>query len=291
MTGYIYVITNDINGKQYVGQTTDTLKSRFSDHCKDSVLEKCQGRPLYLAMNKYGKEHFSIEKIEECAFEDLDQREQYWITQLDTYKHGYNATLGGEGTQVYDYDLFIQDFNSGLNIQQIAEKYHCAPDTVGKALRKAGCDTRRGCRIAAQTKAKPVYQYDLNGNFIQCFPSCQAAAEFIGQNKQLDKSSLECIRKNINGAIKNAHYRKSAYGYQWAFELKIIEPIKYKEQGTPIQCIETGEIFPNATQAAHWCGLKVNTSILDYLHQHNGRKSAGKHPITGEKLHWKYIES
>lgn len=291
MTGYIYVITNDINGKQYVGQTTDTLKSRFSDHCKDSVLEKCQGRPLYLAMNKYGKEHFSIEKIEECAFEDLDKREQYWITQLDTYKHGYNATLGGEGTQVYNYDLFIEDFNAGMNITQIAEKYQCATSTVSKGLKRAGLNTRRGNRIAVQKNAIPVYQYDLQGNFIQRFISYWAAAQSIVIEKQLDNSAIENIRQNICGAARNTNYRKSAYGYQWNEELKSIGPVQYQTQGTPVQCVETGEIFPNATQAAKWCGLKTQVSILDYLHQRNGRKSAGKHPITGEKLHWKYTES
>ena len=290
MTGYIYVITNDINGKQYVGQTTDTLKSRFSDHCKDSNLARCKGRPLYLAMNKYGKEHFSIKEIEECSFEQLDEREQYWIQKLDTYKHGYNATLGGEGTQVYNYDLFVEDFNNGMNIKQIAEKYQCGTDTVGKALRKAGLDTRRANKTTVQANATPIYQYDLEGHFIQQFSSQWAAAVWIAENKTITNPVIEHIRTDINGAARKINNRKSAYGYQWELELKDIGPIEYKGQGTPIQCIETGEIFRNATQAAKWCGLKIQTSILDYLHQRGGRKSAGKHPITGEKLHWKYVE-
>lgn len=290
MTGYIYVITNDINGKQYVGQTTDTLKNRFSDHCKDSNLARCKGRPLYLAMNKYGREHFSIREIEECPFEKLDEREQYWIQELDTYKHGYNATLGGEGTQVYNYDLFIEDFNNGMNIKQIAEKYQCGPDTVGKALRKAGLNTRRANKTTAQANAMPIYQYDLDGHFIQQFSSQWAAAVWIAENKTIKNPVIEHIRTDINGAARKINNRKSAYGYQWELELKDIGPIEYKGQGTPIQCIETGEIFRNASQAAKWCGLKVQTSILDYLHQRGDRKSAGKHPITGEKLHWKYVE-
>ena len=290
MTGYIYVITNDINGKQYVGQTTDTLKNRFSDHCKDSNLARCKGRPLYLAMNKYGKEHFSIKEIEECSFEQLDEREQYWIQKLDTYKHGYNATLGGEGTQVYNYDLFIEDFNNGMNLKQIAEKYQCGPDTVGKALRKAGLNTRRANMTTSQTNAIPIYQYDLEGNFIQKFSSHWAAAKQIINEKSLDISIINHVRTNISCAAQNAHYRKSAYGYQWNTELKEMSQIEYKSQGIPVQCIETNEIFPNATQAAKWCGLKTQTSILDYLHKRNGRKSAGKHPITGEKLHWQYAE-
>jgi group I intron endonuclease len=53
-------------------------------------------------------------------------------------------------------------------------------------------------------------------------------------------------------------------------------------------CIETGELFESAKLAAKWCNLKSSPMIgqvcLGY------RKSAGKHPITGEKLHWKYAE-
>ncbi|MCC8068725.1 MAG: GIY-YIG nuclease family protein [Ruminococcus sp.] len=54
--------------------------------------------------------------------------------------------------------------------------------------------------------------------------------------------------------------------------------------GKSVQCVETGEIFICLQDAADWCGLSRGSSIGDYL---RGRvKSAGKHPITGEKLHW-----
>lgn len=53
-------------------------------------------------------------------------------------------------------------------------------------------------------------------------------------------------------------------------------------------CIETGELFESAKLAAKWCGLK-NSPMIGQVCLGN-RKSAGKHPITSEKLHWKYAE-
>lgn len=74
---YIYVITNEINGKQYVGKTNDSVEKRFKEHINDSKKERCEKRPLYNAMNKYGAENFSISVLEECSAEESANREIY----------------------------------------------------------------------------------------------------------------------------------------------------------------------------------------------------------------------
>jgi len=68
--------------------------------------------------------------------------------------------------------------------------------------------------------------------------------------------------------------------------------IKYSGKGNPkakkVQC-HTGEIFECISDAAIWCGLKRVVSICDCC---NGkRKYTGKHPVTGEKLTWKYFNN
>ena len=52
-------------------------------------------------------------------------------------------------------------------------------------------------------------------------------------------------------------------------------------------CLETLQVFDNATKAGEWCGVG-RTSISNCLN--GGSKSAGKHPVTGEKLHWMHYE-
>ncbi len=94
----IYVITNTINNKKYVGLSKDCHK-RWHDHYSKSYNSTRQddlNKVLYQAMRKYGRENFSFQILEECSEEQLAEREKYWINKLDTYNKGYNETLGGE---------------------------------------------------------------------------------------------------------------------------------------------------------------------------------------------------
>jgi group I intron endonuclease len=92
--GIIYLITNTVNDKKYVGQTRQQLNKRWLHHITES--RAFSDRPLYRAINKYGIDNFKIRILEECNVNILDERETYWIDFLETYRHGYNATTGGE---------------------------------------------------------------------------------------------------------------------------------------------------------------------------------------------------
>lgn len=94
----IYIITNKINNKKYVGQSVDVL-TRWNQH-KFSSRQKNTNIILYNAMAKYGIDNFSIETIEnEIPISEIDGMEKYWIEKLNTLKpNGYNMTLGGEGS-------------------------------------------------------------------------------------------------------------------------------------------------------------------------------------------------
>lgn len=94
---YIYKIINDINNKVYIGQTKGTIENRFKSHC---YAVKHRNFSLYLAMKKYGVEHFFIQEVEKCNEEDLNDREKFWIQYYDSYNNGYNASLGGDCSNI-----------------------------------------------------------------------------------------------------------------------------------------------------------------------------------------------
>ena len=99
--GKIYIIKNLINNKVYIGQTIQKLSKRFNGHCCYSKTDKSINMYIKRAIHKYGRENFSIELLEECNIEDLNQREQYWIKKYDSYNNGYNLTLGGQDSNYF----------------------------------------------------------------------------------------------------------------------------------------------------------------------------------------------
>ena len=92
--GNIYLITNKINQKKYVGQTARDIDKRFDEHCS----EKRGHSRLHNAIQKYGWQNFEISLIEQIPIEEMDEREQYWIKKLNTRNPevGYNIAPGGK---------------------------------------------------------------------------------------------------------------------------------------------------------------------------------------------------
>jgi group I intron endonuclease len=74
MEGHVYKITNNVNGKFYVGKTVKTVQNRFCNHCYDAI-KRNSTTYLHRAIRKYGKENFIVEKIELCNNENLNERE------------------------------------------------------------------------------------------------------------------------------------------------------------------------------------------------------------------------
>ena len=93
--GVIYRITNNLNGKFYVGKTKQKLEKRMAQHRYES---KKGSIGLGAAIRKYGWENFTVEIIETCPVEKLSEREIFFIAELDCKSpKGYNLTDGGEG--------------------------------------------------------------------------------------------------------------------------------------------------------------------------------------------------
>ena len=201
--GFIYVITNKINKKQYVGQTCQSIHRRWQMHQHDARYKQNQTRPICRALNKYGVDNFIINKLEECDEKDLNEREQYWIQKLDTYNNGYNATLGGDSRRYYDYEAIANKMKELKSSKKVQNYFNCSKNTVRTACKELNVLIPS----VQEQQQKAVAMIDIKTNeIIKTFKSTREAARFI--NKP-DSSS------NISGVCRGK--RKTAYGYKWQY--------------------------------------------------------------------------
>ena len=112
----IYLLTNMINGKRYVGQTTRTLKKRLDQHMSDDLF-------VDRAIKNHGLDKFVIEVLDECeTIEELKSREMFWIATLNCkYPNGYNFTDGGEGSAGCQWTLEARERLTLVRQQYYAE--------------------------------------------------------------------------------------------------------------------------------------------------------------------------
>jgi len=99
----IYKTTNLINGKIYVGKDTKNKPSYIGS-----------GKILKQAIKKHGKENFKKEILEYCNdMVELEQREIYWISKLNSISNGYNITEGGTGGDTWTNNDISTHWNTG----------------------------------------------------------------------------------------------------------------------------------------------------------------------------------
>lgn len=90
----IYIITNKITNKSYIGQTQKTMNRRWIQHTSDS--KKIRSK-FYNSIRKYGIECWNLEILEEVQdINLLNEREIYWIAYYNTFNNGYNSNTGGK---------------------------------------------------------------------------------------------------------------------------------------------------------------------------------------------------
>lgn len=138
MKGFIYKITNKVNGKVYIGQTIQNVKERFYQHCAHKCNREVLNMAIHKAIFKYGKKNFTIEVIEEIESTNLNDRERYWIQYYDSYNKGYNSTIGGQkGIKQYknlDTKSIISEYNKGKSLREVGNIFNVDKQTIKDLL-------------------------------------------------------------------------------------------------------------------------------------------------------------
>lgn len=226
--GFIYCIVNEINGKQYIGQTNRTVGFRFQQHQYRSTKAKYT-QPIYNAIKKYGIESFSVKEL--CKLESktkaqltelLNSQEIFFIDKYNSkVPNGYNILDGGNVNPTYLTSIPVYQFDTDGNLIYKHESISGCAKILGlkgeTSLRKhikelalykgyywsfdKKIDTSK-CSVLYNTK--PIYQYDMGGNLINKYVSL----------KSVDKNiiSYSAVQRACS---QNPHYAK---GFIWLYK-------------------------------------------------------------------------
>lgn len=160
-----------------------------------------------------------MSEVELC--DDLEEREKYWIKEFDTYKNGYNATLGGDGKAYFEFsdEEVIKKYLELKTLNGTASFFNCDVETIRIRLKNNDVEIFPSGDIYSEKRnwqAKKIQQYNLKKEFIQEFYCLLEAAKWLIANNYT-KSKPQHIVTNISRCARGVDNRQKAYQFIWKF--------------------------------------------------------------------------
>lgn len=230
--GVIYKYTAP-NGKCYIGQTTN---GKIRREQWNTANYPYAGVKINRARKKYGIHNFRYEVLErntytskKVATEELNRLEIYYIGLYNSYKNGYNCTIGGEATSGYYCDETRKE-----KIRKAAKGRKCSQQTrekLSKSLKGRKFTEEHRDKISKSLKGrkvpwtvkmvnseeyrnnlKKVIQLTLDGKFIKEYSSAIEAAK---ENNFNSSAIYRCL----------IGLSKSSFGYKWIYKEKYYDNV------------------------------------------------------------------
>lgn len=233
----IYLITNKLNGKRYVGQTKFSIEDRFEKHVYDAIIAN-RGYALHAALRKYGIENFTIKLLSKCNnLGEANHRESYYIRLLNSLSPaGYNLRPGGDNSPISAETKKKMSENRKGNKHHFFGKHFS--DQHKKNLSESQTGRGLGSKMSEETKKKMSLSH--------------TGKEFSEDTKKKLSDALLGIpltderKENIRMAFWKSDSAQSRIN-------RLIE--EGLKTAKPVRCIETNMEYRSIHQAAKNMGL------------------------------------
>lgn len=252
--GWIYCITNKINGKRYIGQTIN-WGTRLNEHLKYYYTEKSA---LHSAIIKYGVSNFEMLPVvsftainRKVCLDVLNWLEIFYIKKYQTLTHqkGYNISEGGK-------------CNPGVHPTEEVRKKLSEKKKTKEAIEQA-------------LKNKPdnrrkVLMYDLTGKFEREFNSITNAITYFGKDPK--------ITSGFYAALKDSHHHYCNHLWRYKEDSNFpifIEPYNDNRGRTVYYYTKDRQLiasYPSAIEASEQTGVCVRTINNSLEGEQKGRK-------------------
>lgn len=274
--GCIYLATNTVNGKKYVGKTLNTMERRRAEHIREAR-RPGRHRHFHLALAGHGANSFAWEVL--CESEDNDElsaMEQFYISHLKTATpSGYNLTVGGDGA-ILNTEQRKRKSEARKALQKKDPlRYEIARTVTNRLTDEQKAAKADKCRQKALEQFKDPEKY---ARFLECTRKVDRSGP--KKKKSMTKTRAAKIFAEINSQIKKAHREHDRQVERQRIESSpTYAEAMHRRTKRPVLCVDTNETFPSAYHAASAkdiCRMNITQVCL------GKKKSAGGHQ-------WKYI--
>ena len=289
--GYVYMVKNLVNGKIYFGITVNDFQRRYDGN----IAKYTHNDHLRNSINTYGIENFEINEEFDVAYteDDLWDLEDMYICLYNTLnkKYGYNKRRSGSKHKGYG---------------KASEESRRKNSESQKALYNNGyINPMHGKHHSEESKKKmsesSIGKYCGEDSPLYGVAKTEEHKKKISETKKeyykthdapfKDKRHTEESKKKMSEAHKGIKATDETKQKLSEAKSGINNPMYGKDFGgennpnaKSVICLETKQIFTTIKEAKQWCGGDITQHL-------KGRsKSAGKHPITNDKLHWMYYK-
>lgn len=252
----IYCIENLIDHKKYIGQSVD-IYHRWLTHRSDLRNNNHANIHLQRAWNKYGEENFKHYILEECEETFLNDCEIKWINFYNSYKDGYNRTIGGEGTRGF---VLSEERKKQIS-KDLTGRYY-SPETR-ELMRKHILEQFQDETFLSafykniEFQKTPISCYNETG-YISDYPDIHTAGRAI-------KAEPTNICKVLKGKHKTCNGFTFCYSYETLTDEQLKERyktnqpmIKHSSRNNPID-----EIDENGNIIKHFVNAKEISDFYD----------------------------